>query len=140
MIGGRSRWLAGGALCAWAAGIALASGSWVATAPSLRVVSADRPLASAALLPPSPELASGQVMGRVGWQYQPPAGSEVDAWLCHPGSCTPLSGPRGQTEAMAGLPADTPLHFQFSLQDRRQRAATLQGLQVIVNHEPLQRP
>jgi flagellar protein FlhE len=120
------------------AGLAQAAGSWVAMAPALQVVMADRPMSSAALLPPSPELARGQVIGRVGWQYQPSAGSEVDAWLCHPGDCVRLPGPRGQTEALAGVPADTPLYFQFSLQDRRQRAATLQGLQVIVNHENLQ--
>ncbi|MFQ3787663.1 flagellar protein FlhE [Halomonas sp. A29] len=117
-----------------------AAGSWVATAPSLLVAMVERPMSSAALLPPSPALAQGQVMGRVIWQYQPPAGSGVDAWLCHPGDCVRLPGPRGQTDAMTGLPADTPLYFQFSLQDRRQRAATLQGLQVIVNHEHLHRP
>lgn len=133
------RWLAAVVLCGWMGG-AYASGSWVATAPSLPVVTADRPMSSAVLLPPSPELASGQVMGRVGWQFQPPAGSVVNAWLCHPGGCTRLPASRGQTDDLAGLPADTPLHFQFSLQDRRQRAATLQGLQVIVNHQSLQRP
>lgn len=120
------------------AGSAQAGGSWVATAPSLRVVMVDRTSSSAPLLPPSPELAHGQVMGRIGWQFQPSAGSEVNAWLCHPEDCVRLPGVRGQTEAMAGMPADTPLHFQFSLQDRRQRAATLRGLQVIVNHESLQ--
>ncbi|MCE8022149.1 flagellar FlhE [Halomonas sp. MCCC 1A11036] len=120
--------------------MAQAAGSWVATAPALTVVMVERPMSSAAMLPPTPELARGQVMGRVGWQYQAPVGGEVNAWLCHPGNCVRLPGPRGQTAAMAGLPADTPLHFQFSLQDRRQRATTLQGLQVIVNHEHPQRP
>lgn len=140
MIHRASPWLAGIALCGWWMGIAQAAGSWAASAPSLRVALVDRPQSSAALLPPSPELARGQVMGRVGWQYQPSAGSEVNAWLCHPGECVRLPGPRGQTDVMAGLPADTPLYFQFSLQDRRQRAATLQGLQVIVNHDHRQRP
>ncbi|UYG02051.1 flagellar protein FlhE [Halomonas sp. LR3S48] len=140
MIRRTGPWLAGVALCAVWMGIAHAAGSWVASAPSLLVTMDDRPSSSAALLPPSPELARGQVMRRVGWQYQPPAGSEVNAWLCHPGGCIPLPGPRGQTDVMAGLPADTPLYFQFSLQDRRQRATTLQGLQVIVDHEHLQRP
>ncbi|MCE8014877.1 flagellar FlhE [Halomonas sp. MCCC 1A17488] len=139
MIPRASHWLAAIALGGWLGG-AQASGSWVASAPSLLVATADRPMASAALLPPSPELASGQVMGRVGWHYQPPVGIAVNAWLCHPGSCLRLPGPRGQTDGLAGLPADTPLYFQFSLQDRRQRAATLQGLQVIVNHEHLPRP
>ncbi|MCE8026700.1 flagellar protein FlhE [Billgrantia aerodenitrificans] len=125
-------------LCVLWAGMAQAAGSWVATAPAVHVVMAERPAMSAALLPPSPELAHGQVMGRVVWQFQPPAGREVNAWLCHPGACIRLPGPRGQTEALAGVPADTPLNFQFSLQERGQRAATLQGLQVIVNHDDLQ--
>lgn len=140
MIRRASAWLAVIVLCAWWVGIVHAAGSWVASAPSLTVVMVDRPLSSAALLPPSPDLAQGQVMGRVGWQYQPPVGSEVNAWLCHPGDCVRLPGPRGHTDRMVGLPADTPLYFQFSLQDRRQRAVTLQGLQVIVNHDHLQRP
>ncbi len=120
------------------AGLAQAAGSWVATAPAVQVVMAERPAMSAALLPPSPELARGQVMGRVVWQFESPAGREVNAWLCHPGDCIRLPGPRGQTEALAGVPADTPLNFQFSLQERGQRAVTLQGLQVIVNHDLLQ--
>ncbi|MGQ4880096.1 flagellar protein FlhE [Billgrantia sp. LNSP4103-1] len=122
------------------AGMTQAAGSWIASAPALQVVMADRRMSSAAMLPPSPELARGQVMGRVGWQYQHAGGSEVNAWLCHAGDCVPLPGPRGQTDSLAGMPADTPIYFQFSLQDRRQRAVTLQGLQVIVNHESLQEP
>ncbi|MCE8034485.1 flagellar FlhE [Billgrantia tianxiuensis] len=136
----RSRWIAAIAASGLWVGMAQAAGSWVATAPALTVAMVERPMMSTTMLPPTPELASGQIMGRIGWQYQAPVGSEVNAWLCHPGDCVRLPGPRGQTDAMAGLPADTPLHFQFSLQDRRQRAATLQGLQVIVNHEHPQRP
>ena len=120
--------------------LAQAAGSWVATAPAVKVMMSDRRMASSALTPPTPELARGQVMRRVGWQFQPPAGSEVNAWLCHPGDCVRLAGPRGQTKAFSGLPADTPLYLEFSLRDRRQRAATLQGLQVIVNHDHPQRP
>ncbi|MEQ4541558.1 MAG: flagellar protein FlhE [Billgrantia sp.] len=120
------------------AGLAQAAGSWVATAPAVQVVMVERPAMSAALQPPSPEVARGQVMSRVAWQFQAPAGREVNAWLCHPGDCIRLPGPRGQTEALAGVPADTPLNFQFSLQERGQRAVTLQGLQVIVNHDDLQ--
>ncbi|MCG6656198.1 flagellar FlhE [Halomonas campisalis] len=113
-----------------------AAGSWVATAPSVRVAMVDRPAHSAPLTTSSPALAQGQWIGRVSWQYRLPPGGEVQAWLCHPGHCVALSGPRGQTEALAGLPADAPLHFRFALRDQRQRALTLQGLQVIVNHEP----
>lgn len=112
-----------------------AAGSWVATAPAVQVAMAGRQVASAALQPPSPALAQGQVIRRVGWQYQPPPGAAVDAWLCHQDDCLRLPGARGHSDAMAGLPADGALHFRFSLQDTRQRSATLQGLQVIVDHE-----
>lgn len=112
----------------------LASGSWVASAPAVHVIMPDRPIQSADLVPPTAELAQDQIMGRVSWQFQPPAGGEVNARLCHAGGCVALSGPRGHTEAFAGIPADSALYFQFALQDRRQRAMTLQGLQVIVNH------
>ena len=111
-----------------------AAGSWVATAPSVRVAMVERPVHSAPLASASPTLAQGQRIGRVSWQYRLPPGGEVQAWLCHPGRCVALSGSRGQTEALAGLPADSPLHFRFALRDQRQGAVTLQGLQVIVNH------
>ncbi|RCV90882.1 flagellar protein FlhE [Billgrantia montanilacus] len=122
--------------CALLASQAQASGSWVATAPSVQVVMPDRPVQSADLAPPTAGLAIGQVVGRVSWQFTPPAGGEVDARLCHVGGCVVLAGPRGHTEALAGIPADSVLYFQFALQDSRQRAMTLQGLQVIVNHHP----
>lgn len=114
--------------------LAQASGSWVASAPAVQVVMPDRPVQSANMVPPTAELTRNQVMGRVSWQFQPPAGGEVNARLCHAGGCVVLAGPRGHTEALAGIPADTALYFQFTLQDSRQRAMTLQGLQVIVNH------
>lgn len=110
------------------------AGSWVATAPALQAALVERPVASAPLAPPDPALARGQMMGQVSWQFQPPSGVEVNAALCHLGGCVRLPAPRGHTEALAGLPADTPLYFEFSLLDRRQRVVTLQGLQVIVNH------
>ncbi|WP_165789495.1 flagellar protein FlhE [Billgrantia endophytica] len=115
--------------------LALAAGSWVATAPSVQVAMVDRPTRSALLVPPSPELARGQAIGQVSWRFQPPTGGEVDAWLCHVAGCVPLPGPRGQTAALKGMPADSPLHFQFTLRGHGQRVMTLQGLQVIVNHD-----
>ncbi len=110
------------------------AGSWVATAPALKAALVERPVASAPLSPPNPGLARGQVMRQVSWQYRPPAGVEVNASLCHSGGCVRLPAPRGHTVALAGLPADTPLYFEFSLRDRHPRIVTLQGLQVIVNH------
>ncbi|WP_197030822.1 flagellar protein FlhE [Halomonas sp. BC04] len=119
--------------------LAQASGSWVASAPAVQVVMSDRQAQSADMVPPTAELARDQVMGRVSWQFQPPPGAEVNARLCHAGGCVALTGPRGHTEAFAGIPADSALYFQFSLQDRGQRAMTLQGLQVIVNHHEHER-
>ena len=116
-------------------GVTQAAGSWVATTPAVHAVSVERAMASAPMTPAAPEFGQGQIVTQISWRYQPPAGVEVNAWLCHPGACIPLAGPRGQTRALAGLPATTPLHFQFTLQDRRQGSVTLQGLQVIVNHE-----
>ncbi|WP_231613662.1 flagellar protein FlhE [Halomonas sp. BC04] len=116
-----------------------ASGSWVASAPAVQVVMSDRQVQSADMAPPTVALARDQVMGRVSWQFQPPPGVEVNARLCHAGGCVALAGPRGHTEAFAGIPADSALYFQFALQDRGQRAMTLQGLQVIVNHHEPER-
>lgn len=113
----------------------IAAGSWVASAPAVTVAMAGRSVASAELVPPNPEQASGQRIGRVSWQYRGPPGAVVDAWLCHGAQCLALPGPRGQTEALAGLAARAPLHFRFALGNRRQRPVTLQGLQVIVNHD-----
>lgn len=136
------RWLTRYAICLALVGLpassALAAGSWVATAPAVRAVSVQRPMLSEPMSPASPAFGQGQVIRQVGWRYQVPQGVAVNAWLCHPGACVALSGARGQTRALAGLPASTPLHFQFALGDRRQRSVMLQGLQVIVNHESLE--
>lgn len=112
-----------------------AAGSWVASAPAITVAMAGRSVASDELAPPNPELARGQRIGRVSWQYRVPPGVAVDAWLCQGAQCVALPGPRGHTQALAGLEAQVPLHFRFALGDRRQRPVTLQGLQVIVNHD-----
>lgn len=120
--------------CLWAVA-ALGAGSWVASAPAVTVAMAGRSVSSAELAPPAPELARGQRIGRVSWQYRAPSGVAVEAWLCHGGQCVELPGPRGWTEALAGRAAEMPLHFRFALGERRQRPVTLQGLRVIVNHD-----
>ncbi|AMD01807.1 flagellar protein FlhE [Halomonas chromatireducens] len=121
------------------ASLAQASGSWVASAPAVQVVMSERQVQSADMVPPTAELARNQVMGRVSWQFQTSSGAEVNARLCHAGGCVTLAGPRGHTEAFAGIPADSALYFQFALRERGQRAMTLQGLQVIVNHHEQER-
>ena len=119
------------------AGMVQAAGSWVATAPAVRAVAVDRPMASAHMLPGELEFGRGQVVNQISWRYQSPAGVEVDAWLCHPAACVALPGQRGQTRELAGLPATTPLFFKFALREQRQ-PVMVQGLQVIVNHESLE--
>src|SRR5690554_6346837 len=119
------------------AGLVQAAGSWVATAPAVRAVAVDRPMASAHMVPGSPEFGRGQVINQVSWRYQQPDRVEVNAWLCHPSACIALPGQQGQTRELAGLPATTPLFFKFALNEQRQ-PVVVQGLQVIVNHESLE--
>ncbi|WP_240454158.1 flagellar protein FlhE [Halomonas sp. NO4] len=118
----------------WAA-TAVAAGSWVASAPAVTVAMAERTASSAPLISPAVELAGGQRIGSVSWQYRTPAGAPVRAWLCHAEECVRLAGPRGQTRALAGRAAQGPLHFRFALAEPRQRPVRVEGLQVIVNHQ-----
>lgn len=125
-----------GIVALWAC-MAQAAGSWIATAPAVRAVAADRAMASAHMLPGELELGRGQVVNQINWRYQSPTGVEVNAWLCHPAACVVLPGQRGQTREFAGLPAATPLFFKFALSEQRQ-PVLVQGLQVIVNHESVE--
>ncbi|XKE45399.1 flagellar protein FlhE [Halomonas organivorans] len=112
------------------AGTAQAAGSWVATAPPVRVAMADREAASAALVPG--DGTAGRI-AEVRWRYRRPAGAAIRARLCHPGGCMLLPDQRGRSEALAGLAAEAPLRFRFSLAPG-QAPITVQGLQVIVNY------
>ncbi len=126
------RWLAVAALCLLPAGVATAAGSWVAERPGPRVAMADRDTRSAALTPPGEVTAEARIAS-VGWRFRLPPGERLDARLCHPAACTPLAGPRGTTQALAGLSAAAPLEFRFRLREGGQ-AVRVTGLQVIVNH------
>ncbi len=114
------------------AGDAEAAGSWVATAPGVRAVMVDRDTASAPLSAPD-SLVAGQIDSVV-WQYRVAPGEQVRARLCHADGCLPLQGSRGTSQALAGLPAGTSLHFRFSLVPGQRGAVAVQGLQVIVNY------
>ncbi|PXX96420.1 flagellar protein FlhE [Halomonas sp. LBP4] len=113
-------------------GPALAAGSWVATAPGVRVALVEREVASATLPPPA--AVSGGTIDSVGWRFRLPPGASVQARLCHAEGCMALGAAQGRSRALAGLPADAPLHFRFALAPVQRQAVAVQGLQVIVNY------
>lgn len=113
--------------------LALAAGSWVATAPAMRVAMVDRESVSRPLSPPGASVA-GEITSVV-WRYRLPPGSALRGRLCHPGGCVPLVSPRGNSEGLAGLPANLPLRFHFALARGNPQAVAVQGLQVIVNYQ-----
>lgn len=118
---------------AMAPALAAAAGSWVANAPSLMVIMAERESLSRPLLPPSGSAPAGAIHSIV-WRFEQPPGSRLNARLCQANHCMPLSGARGQSQALAGLPADEGLRFHFSLRPGQRRAVRVEGLQVIVNY------
>jgi flagellar protein FlhE len=121
-------------LTVWTGSAQAAFGSWSAQIPGLMVAMSDRAIASQSTSPPATtKLHSGQ-LGRIQWQFQHPPGALLNAWLCHPEQCVPLTGMRGSTSALAGHSVDAPLHFRFALRPG-QRPVRVQGLQLIVNYQ-----
>jgi flagellar protein FlhE len=110
---------------------AAAPGSWVATAPPLRVSMAERESLSAPLLPPA-SLTSGEIHSVI-WRFDAPAGADLSGRLCQAATCVAVGRMRGRSQAFAGLPATLPLRFHFSLASDKQRAVVVQGIQLIVN-------
>jgi flagellar protein FlhE len=128
-------------ICALAIGLlslgpewAVADGSWVASAPPLRVIAGDRETVSDPLSPPI-EVPNGSLIREVMWRIRAPVGLTVQARLCQAGDCILLPTARGRSPGLMGLPADQPLRFRFSLRPGQRRAVLVQGLQVIVNYE-----
>lgn len=113
--------------------LAMAAGSWVATAPTMRVAMVDRESVSQPLSPPGAS-AVGQITS-VAWRYRVPPGTTLRGRLCHPGGCVPLVSPHGNSQRLAGLPANLPLRFHFALAPENPQAVAVQGLQVIVNYQ-----
>lgn len=111
---------------------ALASGSWVGQAGPVGVFMADRPASSAQMKPPA--AVSDGAIQEIRWRYRVAPGQQVVGWLCHPGGCIELSGPRGLSRGLAGVPAATPLHFRFALAPGQRTATRVSELQVIVNY------
>ena len=118
---------------AMAPALAAAAGSWVANAPSLMVILAERESLSRPLLPPPGSAPAGAIHSIV-WRFEQPPGSRLNARLCQANLCMPLPSARGQSQALAGLPADEALRFHFSLRPGQRRAVRVEGLQVIVNY------
>lgn len=116
----------------WMPATAQAAGSWVATAPEVRVAMAGRETISLPLAPPG-TLPGGEIDTLI-WEFRLPPGDRVDARLCHPGGCQSLESSRGTGRDLAGLPAGGPLHFRFSLVAGQRQAVVVQGLKVIVNY------
>lgn len=113
-----------------AAPLAADGGAWVDAAPRLTVASSEMDRVSQPLTPASP--VHGTV-SRVVWRYRTPPGTRLVASLCHAQRCVGLTGPRGVTEALAGVSASGPLTFSFRLAEG-QRPTVVEGMQVIVNH------
>lgn len=110
-----------------------APGSWSSQIPGLMVAISDRSSASQHATPPRVANAQAGQLGRIQWQFQHPAGAQLNAWLCHPEQCVALTGMRGSTMALEGRAA-APLHFRFALLPG-QRPVRVQGLQLIVNYQ-----
>ncbi|MDY7219654.1 flagellar protein FlhE [Denitrificimonas sp. JX-1] len=109
-----------------------APGSWVASAPAVRVAVAGRIYQSQALQSPQPELLKGQRTRSVRWSYRVPAGRVVHAWLCQQQQCM-LVAESGQTDSL-GDPT-MPWYFRFQLPDNERRAVIVEQLQLIVNYQ-----
>ncbi|MGM0833675.1 MAG: flagellar protein FlhE [Pseudomonadota bacterium] len=122
------------ALCVVSGSVYAATGSWSTEVPSVFVTMSDRAISSQPIEPPTEAQVEGAVIGRIHWRFQMPANTPVNAWLCHPEQCVPLTAMRGMTSALAGKQVDGPLHFRFSLAPG-QRPVRVQKLQVIVNYQ-----
>jgi flagellar protein FlhE len=110
-----------------------AAGSWVASAPPVRVSMVERESLSAPLLPPS-ALREGKIHSLV-WRFKVSPGAALRARICQAEHCITAEQMRGRSQAMAGLPATQPLHFQFSLLPQQTRAVVVGELQLIVNYQ-----
>lgn len=109
-------------------------GSWSTQIPGVMVAMSDRASVSQYATPPGVAHVEGGQLGRVQWQFQHPAGAQLNAWLCHPEQCVALTSMRGSTSALAGRTAAAPLYFRFALLPG-QRPVRVQGLQMIVNYQ-----
>ncbi|WP_227368303.1 flagellar protein FlhE [Halomonas sp. M20] len=116
-----------------------ASGSWVGSAPGVRVFTPGRPAQSAPITSSSP-LSSDTRIDSISWRFEPPPGqSSLEAWLCQSKRCFALSMARGTSRALSGLDANQALFFVFRLPHDAHaiKPFLVQGLQVIVNYRSI---
>lgn len=111
-----------------------ATGSWSSEVPSVLVAMSDRAVSSQPIQPPAGAQVEHAAIERIHWRFQMPVNAPVNAWLCHPEQCVPLTAMRGSTTALAGKQISGPLHFRFALTPG-QRQVRVQELQVIVNYQ-----
>lgn len=111
-----------------------ATGSWSSEVPSVLVAMSDRAVSSQPIQPPAGAPVENAAIERIHWRFQMPANAPVNAWLCHPEQCVPLTAMRGSTTALAGKSVNGPLYLRFALTPG-QRPVRVQGLQVIVNYQ-----
>lgn len=110
-----------------------ASSSWVTQVPGLTVAMSDRASRSDTARPQRVSPHRRRSLSASNGNTSIP-GAALQSWLCHPERCVPLSGMRGETRALSGLGATTPLHFQFALRPG-QRPVSIKGLQMIINYQ-----
>ncbi|BCB06230.1 flagellar biosynthesis protein FlhE [Vreelandella venusta] len=122
------------ALSVIAMGVYAATGSWSSEVPSVLVAMSDRAVSSQPIQPPAGAPVENAAIERIHWRFQMPVNAPVNAWLCHPEQCVPLTAMRGSTTALAGKSVNGPLYLRFALTPG-QRPVRVQGLQVIVNYQ-----
>ncbi len=110
-----------------------AAGSWVASAPPLRVIMAERESRSAPLQPPA-SVTDAKIVS-LGWRFKAPPGADLRGRICQAETCVAINAMRGRSQALVGLPATKPLRFHFSLAPGQRQAVVVQGLQLIVNYQ-----
>ena len=111
-----------------------ATGSWSSEVPSVLVAMSERAVSSQPIQPPAGAPVENAAIERIHWRFQMPVNAPVNAWLCHPEQCVPLTAMRGSTTALAGKSVNGPLYLRFALTPG-QRPVRVQGLQVIVNYQ-----
>ncbi len=89
-------------------------------------------------LVPSASAPAGSQLTDVSWRYELAMDGPVPAaWLCAPSDCVALPMARGSTDALAGLPADTPLSLHLVLPGEGMLKRPVRGgtAQVFVNYQ-----
>lgn len=109
-----------------------AAGSWVASAPAVRVAVPGRQYVSAALSAAEPERLAGQKLVSVRWSYRVAGGRQLQAWLCQEAFCMRVAASGRATPA---LDAAAPWYFRFELPRGERQAVTVQQLTLIVNYQ-----